>query len=40
MISRTAATADLPRPQPVGIFPFPVSHLLLPPCDDPLADEA
>lgn len=35
-----ARRPTLPRPQPVGIFPFPASHLVLPPCDEPGADEA
>jgi tetratricopeptide (TPR) repeat protein len=28
------AAAAIPRPQPVGVFPFPRSHLLAPPGDD------
>jgi len=33
------AAAGLPRPQPVGIFPFPASHLLLPPLESGEASE-
>lgn len=29
------AEPPLPRPQPVGVFPFPRSHLLAPPASDP-----
>ena len=38
-VSPAPACPALPRPQPVGIFPFPASHLLLPACDEPAADE-
>ncbi len=36
----TAALASLLRPQPVGLAPFPASHLLLPSSDDPRAAAA
>ena len=36
----TAALASLLRPQPVGLAPFPASHLLVPPTDDPRAAAA
>ena len=32
--AEAAAATTLPRPQPVGVFPFPRSHLLAPPGDE------
>ena len=36
----TPTPTTLPRPQPVGLFAFPASHLLLPLCEDSPADSA
>lgn len=32
--------SDLPRPQPLGVFPLPAGYLLIPASDDPAVDEA
>ncbi|MFM7135541.1 MAG: hypothetical protein ACKO1M_00525, partial [Planctomycetota bacterium] len=40
MIGPRITSVTIPRPQPVGLFTFPTSHLLLPACDEPGAAEA
>jgi tetratricopeptide (TPR) repeat protein len=37
---RLQDAAGIDRPQPVGLFPFPTSHLLLPATDSPVAEAA